>query len=1170
MGRIIRALTGLVLLLGIVVGVPYGLWVYGRSLLPDHVPSLTELRETLFARDSGQIFVSVLLLIGAVAWLMFVFCVILEIVARLTGRERARRIRGLRPAQAGAAALIGLIVPVVMLGGAATASAQTVPTAHAVAASSSSFPGSAARPAAVYPSAAPAAGGHFGVPRPATSATSTVAAAVAAAPTAGHPVWVVSRYDTLWDIAQKTLGDGRQFMKIADLNVGVVQPDGKVLHSDKTPLEIGWRLILPPNATLPTDHAAAPAAATPGTPTHQDTVRAGQTLSEIAQDEYGSADAWPTIAAANHLANPDELDVGQVLTIPGVHAVGQNPVAGVTTAAAQQKAAEQKAAQDNKVAAAEKTAQDKAVAAKAAAEQKAAQDKAAAAAEKTAEHKASLARAAADLKIADQKAADAAAPVGVAPEVASPTVTPAATGAHAAADPDTAAHAAAVGQASDSSHLAGRLELGAFGTAAAGALWLGLLAARRRQRHRRPIGKVKAPTSIPAAKLERRLRDRAGAADVVWMDKALRYAAHLVSSRPAGELPDVTCVWLSSAELQMQLATSVDAPAPFLAEDGSWILSADVDIADDGSWTEVQAPFPALASLGEMDGESLLVDLERLTAVTITGDADRTNALLRHLAVELAHNLWSDYLQVTLVGWGEHLRVLNPDRLRYASSVGDIVTGLRGRLAETADAESELETTLLAGRLTTEADDGGTWSPELYLIDAGASTEQDLATLTDLMTGQPAGQRAAVAVIARRTDSAPDEAATIHIDAAGMLTLPAVLGSMRVHAAGLSEQELDLVVELFKSAGQFTAPGPIQSDEPWAEQMDVTGSLIAGRDQGGTTGLLADQNLVALGDVDDDAGTVGQKVLQLRKPASPAAAAALQAALSGDPELDADLAEWNDRLVPDPVTARREDTSWVVRPRVGVLGAPLVMTNFAAPEDQQNRYVEFVVYFAVHHEVQPTKFAADLWAEHDQPKPTLRTSYVSHTRAWLGINEQGRKHLSEARAGRGYRLTRLLDIEILRRLKKRADAKLAAGDVDGARADLTAGLQLVRGPLLDGVPSDSYSWLTTSDPEQLELAGVTVVGVAHSLAMLALDVDDFDAAREAADVAYRFDPDDDQPKVDHVLIAHRAGDSAAKRGWALQILRAHKAELIEDVENYDTMIALSAVFPNGLRLAEAG
>ena len=863
MSRIIRALTGLVLLLGIVVGVPYGLWVYGRSLLPDHVPSLTELRETLFTKDSGQTFVSVLLLIGAIAWLMFVFCVILEVVARLTGRERARRIRGLRPAQAGAAALIGLIVPVVMLGGAATASAQTVPTSHAVAASS--FPGSTARPAAVHPSAAPAGGSHLGTSRQGITPVSTSGVAVATPSTVGHPVWVVSRYDTLWDIAQKTLGDGRLFTKIAALNVGVVQPDGRVLHNDKTPLEIGWRLILPPNATLPADHAAAPAAARPGSATHQDTVRAGQTLSEIAQDEYGSADAWPTIAAANHLADPDELDVGQVLTIPGVPVVGQNPAVGPTTAAAQQNAAEQKTAQDKATAAA-KAAQDKAAATKVSAQnaaqnaaQKAAEQKAAAA-ERAAEQEASLARAAADQKIADQKAADAAAPVEVAPEVATPTGAPAAAGAHAAGEPDTAGAAHAVGQVPAASHLAGWLELGEFGTAAAGALWLGLLAARRRQRHRRPIGKVKAPTSIPAAKLERRLRDRAGAADVVWMDKALRYAAHLVSSRPAGELPDVTCVWISDVELQMQLATPVDAPAPFFAEDGSWILPADIDIADE-SWTEVQAPYPALASLGEMGGESLLVDLERLTAVTITGDADRTNALLRHLAVELAHNLWSDYLQVTLVGWGEHLRVLNPDRLRYASSVGDIVTGLRGRLAETADAETELETTLLAGRLTTEAGDGGTWSPEMYLIDAAASTEQDLAMLTELMTRQPTGQRAAVAVIARRTDGAPDEAATIHIDAGGMLTLPEVLGSLRIHAAGMSEQELDLVVELFKSAGQFTAPGPSQSGEPWAEQMDVTGSLIA-------QSVPPAEDLVSVADVDDDriGDEVGQKVVQLRTP----------------------------------------------------------------------------------------------------------------------------------------------------------------------------------------------------------------------------------------------------------------------------------------------------------------
>lgn len=48
------------------------------------------------------------------------------------------------------------------------------------------------------------------------------------------------------------------------------------------------------------------------------TVKAGDTLSKIAADEYGSAAEWPVIHAANahEVPNPDLIHVGQVLRIP--------------------------------------------------------------------------------------------------------------------------------------------------------------------------------------------------------------------------------------------------------------------------------------------------------------------------------------------------------------------------------------------------------------------------------------------------------------------------------------------------------------------------------------------------------------------------------------------------------------------------------------------------------------------------------------------------------------------------------------------------------------------------------------------------------------------------------------------------------------------------------------
>jgi nucleoid-associated protein YgaU len=48
------------------------------------------------------------------------------------------------------------------------------------------------------------------------------------------------------------------------------------------------------------------------------TVAAGDTLSAIAQREYGAADRWKVIFEANRdqISNPDLIQPGQVLTIP--------------------------------------------------------------------------------------------------------------------------------------------------------------------------------------------------------------------------------------------------------------------------------------------------------------------------------------------------------------------------------------------------------------------------------------------------------------------------------------------------------------------------------------------------------------------------------------------------------------------------------------------------------------------------------------------------------------------------------------------------------------------------------------------------------------------------------------------------------------------------------------
>lgn len=442
----------------------------------------------------------------------------------------------------------------------------------------------------------------------------------------------------------------------------------------------------------------------------------------------------------------------------------------------------------------------------------------------------------------------------------------------------------------------------------------------------------------------------------------------------------------------------------------------------------------------------------------------------------------------------------------------------------------------------------------MLLIDA--STGDDLTELQSILQLIAGSGRSTVAVVARTGDLSAAGGALISIDSAGILSLPAVLGdNLQVQAASTSQADLDRLLELFVSTEKFERPGPAKEVEPWAEHMDVVGDLVVDELTAATTavdpGHADDEEDL----VDDIADTeVGQErdaqVLPIRSPEAEAARAALSAALAADPDLDDDLAEWNSDVIR--------------RPKIGVLGAPLVISNGVAPTARLSRFSEIVIYLALHREVSADKFATDLWDEKSQPSPQTRRSDVSRCRTWLGVDEEGRHYLPEAR-NKPYRLTRLLDLELFKRLRKRAAAKLGVGDTVGAVEDLTVALRLVRGPILAEASKDAYAWLTESDPSSVGQAAFTVLGAAHQLVELAMAGGDLDLAHTAADAGYEVGPKEDLPMRDKARIAHRAGDEAAARGWVLEILRNNSVELPEDLVNHETFVVVNEIFPQGLR-----
>ena len=188
--------------------------------------------------------------------------------------------------------------------------------------------------------------------------------------------------------------------------------------------------------------------------------------------------------------------------------------------------------------------------------------------------------------------------------------------------------------------------------AAAAALWAGLLAARRRHHRGRRPGRQAPTVDLAAVRTEKRLRERANDVDVAWLDLALRSLGTVLSAHP-GPVPDITAAYLGPRGLRLQLAA--DNPPRTRSSPteptGGYRPRRTCPITAAGA-VDQMAPLPTLTSIGTLGAETVLVDLERLGSVGLQGDQDACRALITHMAVELAHQSWSDGVTVTLVGLG--------------------------------------------------------------------------------------------------------------------------------------------------------------------------------------------------------------------------------------------------------------------------------------------------------------------------------------------------------------------------------------------------------------------------------------------------------------------------------------------------------------------------------------
>lgn len=684
--RVLRGLGALVALIALLVGIPYGLAVFGGNPFPADW-SWTGFGQSLLRPASDRVLIGVVAIAGWIVWVAFATSVIAEVINTLPGRRVRLRLPGLGLGQKLAAVLIIAVVTMIAAPHVQPAVAEPRDSQPAPVAAS-------AAPAKVTSDSASSAG-----PTPHTSKQRTApkpASTKAAEKKPQHVVHVVKRGDWLWNLAEHYLGDGSRWTEIAKANPGI----------DPDRIDVGQRLV------IPVDRAPHKATKSheekPVIPEAGDTVKVerGDSLSGISEDLYGTPKHWAELYEENkgQISDPDEIEVGQKLQLPD-RPVRDDAEHRVHHARQQHRAAHEQAAHEG----ASRTTTDRGA-------DRAESDKA-------------------DQATAPQPSASPST------QAARPTEAPADTGR--AVQPAPEVHAAdQAGQVSTQAVAAVSV-----GLLLAAGLITALSSRRRRQLHARKPGRQIPEPSPEAAGFEQELEAQHQPLRFEHLDLVARaIAAHC--RQTGAELPDLTAVRVADDRIDLLLSRPASTPPPGIdiAADGSvWTVHA-TDFAAVRAVEgidEAIPPYPALVTLGrDADTAHVLINLEAAAALTIAADdADSAARMMATIALELALSPWSAELDVTFVGQmlPGFTEGLDHPTVTQIDDVDRVLTGLEHRAAVR---RSNLSDTSI-GQKHLDPELADAWCPHVVLF--GQQLDADQAhRLAGVVTDLP---RVAIAAV---------------------------------------------------------------------------------------------------------------------------------------------------------------------------------------------------------------------------------------------------------------------------------------------------------------------------------------------------------------------------------------------------------------------------------------
>ncbi|WP_404352215.1 LysM peptidoglycan-binding domain-containing protein [Phycicoccus jejuensis] len=1036
-------------IVAIVVALPLVLLAVGANPIPTTWPSLDQTRAAAMSPDDGTLALGAIKLVAWGAWAFLTGSIVLEVLSRVRG-VRVPRVPALAVPQAAARGLVGAAI---LLFAAA-------PVSHS--------PASAA-PVVATSTAATVAASSAGHPTHVSRATTHAAPrAVALATPPRHQTpptadYVVQRGDTLWAIAERHLGSGVRYTELVDLNRGR-------LGADPGFLTAGEVLQIP----------SEPARQTTSVEEHTETVKRGDTLWDLADEELGDPTRYPEIfEASRNTVQPD----GRRLTDPDLIVPGWTLIVPAEQTAAVEKPAPR---QTPEIAPHLKFTPT--------------QGGTPSTTEKS------------PTPATRESVPQAAGPIDTSrPSQSVRDSTPAQTSEVVDVDDAGSDHA---------SWMVTGLTGG--GVMLAAAMLLALRRRRRAQlRHRRP-GRIIAAPEPHLAPVERTLTVAGGpvSLDLERMDEALRRLASAGTALNA-PMPMLAAVELRRHDLALHLSAPATLGDPWTGSDDRmhWTLAGTAAVDQVGALVPDQpAPYPLLVTVGSDDeGQVWLLNIEEL-ALTVTGDPTFGRDFARYLAAEVACNPWSHGVTVDTVGVGHELEPMNPDRLRVPTDGLHAAAACLTHAASMIDRSSDAGVDVATARA--HQDGADSWPARLLIADlteyaSRAAADSSVPGIDKLLDFLHDNSRQTGASVLLLEDGRREHGVELHFTDDGRVRLPHV--GLDLVAVGLTSDEARGCAALL-AQGEELADAPMPVDEiasdGWRAWSDEAGSLrhehtIARddvEDHTGPSSSLLDHSDESYLEV---CATTREDLAELA-PFVPERVG--DAVRDSDPTLDEDLAMWWSDDCP--------------LPRLTLLGPVGARTRGTPVTKRKPYYTEMLAFVAL----RPHGATPDELADAFSLSPGKARDYARIVRDWLGTNPRnGKPHLPDARQSPAAKtqgvsvyqvLDLLVDVDLFRRLRVRGESR----GPDGVH-DLCEALRLVQGRPFDRLRDGGWSFLSSGDRLDHHIT-CAIVDVAHLVTTFSLEAGDIRKARLAAETANLAAPYEEIPKLDLAAVADAEGDHA--------------------------------------------